>query len=217
MSMAKRTPGLASLAGVAYKLDDKNGKYTWFDSLPEEFAAVGHATIQWSYLEFMLFRRSKGVARKAHTRLPTAASDNSLARRLTAFRQLVLKAEANAPKQREKYLQIAQRIARANGIRQRLIHHVWEYSPKDILRLLTFPRDLKGRVEPFDIEKIERFAEEVGALGFQLEYPRGWTTRRAFSSGGVVGRGFLLRLKGLGPPMVRAEAPHTLHPFSPKK
>lgn len=192
----KRTAALASLAGVATRLRD-NQKYTWFDLEPEEFAAIGHATVQWSYLEFMLFQRSKRLARKARVRFPSAASDNSFARRLTAFRELASKAEVNSPKQKEKYLQIAQRIARANGIRQRLIHHIWEYHPKDITRLVNFARDLKGRIEPFDIEKIGRFAEEVGALSFQLEYPRGWTMRRAFSKdfSGIVGRGFLLRLR----------------------
>jgi hypothetical protein len=185
-----------SIVMVARPVEGSGPNHITFDMQPKELSVIGYATLQWSYLEFMLYSRSQRLAKKARVKLPGAADDSSFSRRLRAFRELAALAEAKNPKQAAKYSSLADRIANANGIRQRMIHHVWECHPRKVGLLMTVPRDFKGRIETFDVEKIAQFADSVGAISFELAYPRGWTLRQVPTS--WMSRRFLLEISGMG-------------------
>lgn len=101
-----------------------------FDLTLEEFASIGLVTVQWSYLEYALYMRTKAMAKRTRTTIPQDATNLSFTRRLRAFGELVEQALKRKPA-KAYYKALIPQIARAAGDRQRVTHHLWTYNPRN--------------------------------------------------------------------------------------
>jgi hypothetical protein len=86
-----------------------------------------------------------------------------------------------------RWLRVANEIGNANGLRQKVVHSVWGYNPRDPELLWASDRRPKGRKHhaPLDVDTINDLGRKIGALSFELMFPRGLSDAlqpRAFAS-----------------------------------
>jgi hypothetical protein len=82
------------------------------------------------------------LARRARKRIPDEAKALDFNRRLQALRQLISRMRDPLGIQRDALLELLPKIANANGIRQKLVHGIWSFDPRQPNRLLS--RSRKG-------------------------------------------------------------------------
>jgi hypothetical protein len=119
-----------SLLRVAFSLDPKKTPSRIDFELDEkEYAVIGYAMVHWSFLEHALLQCSLGLAEALGVALSDDARQDSLRRRLGAFRSLIANiTEATVHK---KFQRLAAEIAKENGFRQKLAHGIWHYDVAD--------------------------------------------------------------------------------------
>jgi hypothetical protein len=165
----------------------------------KEFGVIGLVVVQWAFLEFALYERTKRIAKRARYPIPRNATVNSFSKRLGAFREVIENAITNKAR-KNKLLSLCSRIAQASGNRQKVAHGLWLLNPQkpDRLWVKNQRRKAPGAArkrkqvlyQPFTTPRLGKISEEIGALSFELWYDRG--PRDVIFSQSYLSRSFLL-------------------------
>jgi hypothetical protein len=104
--------------------------------------------------------------------VPRDASSQSFTRRLQAFRAL---AKVQQQSETKRLNNLADRIANAEGQRHKIVHGLWLWETsgaEDIVAIVSFrpPHRFDARI---DLPRLNRLAQQVGELMFELSYPNG--------------------------------------------
>jgi hypothetical protein len=215
-------PKTVPTLGTVFSLDGKAPPAYQITLTQEEYACIGRVTVQWALLETSVHSVTEHLCSLGGRPLPPDISNFSFARRLRALRE-VAKDVLTDSDVKTKLLQQIQTIARLAGQRQRLTHHLWEYSPERPETLWTKSlRDPSERMEPFDAAKLYKLAMAIGEVTFALLNPgrekHTWAAElsdMADESGQIafVSREFLLATRGTG---ARASGQHPVEPQARK-
>jgi hypothetical protein len=193
-SQDQRRPRLADLTLIRWPINHDEIASLHFDLTENEFGCIGLVVVQWSYLEYALYYRSTAMVKRAKLLPPKDITNLSFTRRLRCFREL-FDTVIKHPKTKSYYVHIAERIARAEGYRHRVIHDLWSYNPRNPEQLwVTKAKPPIGRSEPFDVQKLAEHAQAIGQLSFLLMYPPGSEGPRSRALE-YVSRRFLLMLQ----------------------
>jgi hypothetical protein len=170
----------------------------YFDLGEREYSSIGFATVHWAFLEEAMFRRTVYFAKRAKVRVPKEAHDLSFSRRIRALR-LLMSTTVKNPKRKRWWNLIISAIAKENGIRQKIVHGLWSYNPRQPDRLYSSLRPSLGKwMTPFNVDSLSEFGERVGELSFALLHPPSWGGRLPKDDGyySYMSRSFLLRMSG---------------------
>jgi len=142
------------------------------DLVPDELRAIGLITVQWAHLEHCLFVRSAEIASTCAQELPDDVRSLSFTRRLQAFRRL---ASLLGDEEARKWERVADRIANAEGRRHKVTHGlwVWDNSKDGDLVAVSSLRPPHTFEVHIDLKHLERLANDIGELLFDLSYPGG--------------------------------------------
>lgn len=201
MAQARRgkKPQHGNLMLVSYSLvDDDEPPHYHFDLTVEEFASIGLVIMQWSYLEYALYMRTRAIAKRTKTPMPKDATNSIFRKRLRAFDELVDMA-LKRKRTKDYYKTLVPQIANAAGDRHRLTHHLWSYNPRNPTQLWITRAKKGARFKPLDMQRICKFAESIGALSFALMNPPFHGGREPSGPFSYVSRRFLLMLQGTRP------------------
>lgn len=168
-----------------------------FDLGEREFAAIGHGTVHWAFLEEAMFKRTVLFARRAKVKVPADAHDLSFAKRLRALR-LIINSTVKNSKRLQWWHDVLDEIGTQNGTRQKIVHGLWSYNARHPDRLFSNPRPSIGRwMTSFDVEKLFGFGLRVGELSYALLNPsRGGRPRKDAGFQSYINRSMLLRMAG---------------------
>lgn len=149
---------------------DKNGsEYIDLQLRVDEFAAIGHVTTQWAFLEFAILRETKSLARHLDIALPEDAEAVSFKRRRRAWEALSRKALVEFPEELSRSVDCIERAKNLANERHRITHDVIEYDKGDENRLKAFPRESLGKFGmPLDVARIEQLARNIARLNYDL-------------------------------------------------
>jgi hypothetical protein len=129
----------------------------------EELRAIGHVSAQWAFLESMLRRLTREVAKALREPLPQNIDSDSFRLRNAALRDLVSKMPADSD--RDKLQTLLDRVGSLQGERHRLIHGLveWDEADRDKLNVRTHknPHGAPWSVTAKDIEAV---ADKISAL-----------------------------------------------------
>lgn len=147
--------------------------YTTFELDPREFAAIGRVTTHWAYLEHGVYAVSYALCQTANIPLPDEVVNLSFKRRLRALFDIIHEIFSDET-EKSRLLKIHSQIARVEHERHKLTHGLWAWSMEDPDKLTASSFRPKVEFEePFDVEKMEELAVQIGEINFQLEYPEG--------------------------------------------
>lgn len=151
-------------------LPDKDGnRRIDLQLLPEELRAIGHVITQWAFLEFLIRRETLGLVRYLRIPAPDDVDAVSFRKRRELWKELSEKALVGFPEALSRAREAIKRTTELAPERHRLTHDIIEYVPEDRARLKAFPRSSLGKVGwPLDAAKIERIAQDIGRLNFQV-------------------------------------------------
>ncbi|GEM_PF-2917359 len=144
-----------------------------FELDAEEYAAIGRVMAQWAYLEHGLYEMSSGIAEIVGITLPEDARSVSFSRRLRVLRDLVM---THAPDhERKRMIRLLDRIANVEQDRHQVAHGTWDWEPSkpELLRASCL-RPSKTFEKLYDAKRINRVADQIGQISFELQYPGGW-------------------------------------------
>jgi hypothetical protein len=167
----------------------------------EELCAIGRITVQWSYLEHMIFSHSEEMAEFLKIPPPEDMFSLSFKKRLRAWRLLV-KAIPDGAQDKAAYLKVGIKIGNLERSRHRITHGMWDWEPKNPqkLKASSYRRPHQFN-EPFDAHKLRDLADQIGVATFQFRYPTGKDEAikdlgryQQQQRGAIVSRGFLLIL-----------------------
>jgi hypothetical protein len=145
---------------------------TEFDIDGAELIAIGRVITQWAYLEHGVYAVTVAIASEAGARLPDDALHTSFKRRLRAMRLTVEEYFANPDKARA--LRLISRIANAEQDRHKITHGLWEWDRQNPERIAASSFRPGFEFEKmFDAARINKLADEIGTISFELEYPGG--------------------------------------------
>jgi hypothetical protein len=213
-------PPQGSLLMIFLSFDPKTPNRFEFDMGEREMAAIGYATVHWAFMEEVLYTRTALLARRAKVQIPAAANDLSFSRRIRAFRLLV-RATIKDQAVKERWNNLIARIAKENGIRQKIVHGLWSYDARKPHRLFSRPRRSLGTwATSFSAETLYEFGARVGSISYELLYPKGSKgARERIAARGFspITRSMQLRMlgqaDGLGfPQLVPTKSTHPLAP-----
>lgn len=178
------------------------------DLTSEEREAIGYVITQWALLEHIILIHTIHLAQSANAPVPANALNKSFDKRSDAWR-LSIEKHVTDPKERERLLALYKQARDAEDRRHKVAHGVWTWAEGNPTRLLacSFHPDFAFE-HGFDLDRLRKLGNEIGAIGFQIEYPGGkdeaW--RVGFEScadenGQVsyVSRAFLLEMKKKDP------------------
>lgn len=179
------------------------GRYSFsFDLDEKELWAIGHVSVQWAYLEHLVYAHTKAIADACKINLPSDALSTSFKRRLTAFLKIIrLCAPENQAERLEK---IVSKIANLEQDRHKIVHGLWNYDEKDPDKILASSFRPNFEFEKrFDLAKIDELARRIGAVSFDLTYPNGIddhykALEESMAEGGTyahISRGLLRQMK----------------------
>jgi len=192
---------------VAYSLVDDN-HIVQADLTSDECEAIGYVITQWALLEHIILIHTIRLAQSANAPVPANALNKSFDKRSDAWR-LSIENRVTDPKERERLLALYRKARDAEDRRHKVAHGVWTWAEGDPTRLLAYSfRPDVAFQHGFDLDRLRKLGDEIGAIGFQIEYPGGkdeaW--RVGFEScadenGQVsyVSRAFLLEMKKKDP------------------
>ena len=188
-----------SLLRIAFSLDPKKTPSRIDFELDEkEYAVIGFAMVHWSFLEHALLQCSLGLAEALGVPLPDDARQDSLRRRLGAFRSLI--ANITDAAVLNDFERLASDIANENGFRQKLAHGIWHYdsADPDILHVEVSRHDGTRPSEFLNKDRIVDFALRVSVISFKLLYPGGYTLEdhAADFTGSSYSRAFVRMMTG---------------------
>ena len=144
-----------------------------FEMDPEELHAIGRVTTQWAYLEHVVFAVTSGIAKAIEVDLPTDARSTSFKRRLSALRLLV--EECVSTSDTKRVLLLISKIANAEQDRHRVTHGTWDWDRTNPERISASSfRPGYEFEKKFDATKLNKLANTIGSISFQLEYPNGF-------------------------------------------
>jgi len=138
-----------------------------------EMYAIGKMTASWGLLESQLLSIALELADHSHHSLPPDfVTNNSMSKTLKE-----LKAITNSivrPVEVKIFLEsILKRVHRLKSQRHTLTHGMFSWDDKNPAKLKVQTRKRKQQSERFDADKIDRLAEKIGELNFEIMYPRG--------------------------------------------
>jgi hypothetical protein len=192
-----KKPPSANLLMVQKWLDGSERVGYTFDMGIYEFAAIGEMTVHWAFLEEAMYKRTVLFAKRAKVKVPQDARDLSFSKRLRALR-LLMQAVITHSEIRKRWNWLISAIGNANGTRQKITHGLWSYDARNPARLFSSPRPSVGKwLTPFNVEKIDEFAGQLGAYSYALLHPGpGGRPSKKEPSVAYASRLFRLRMSG---------------------
>jgi hypothetical protein len=131
--------------------------------------AIGHVTTQWAFLEFLILRESRSLARYIGIKPPEDIEVVSFRRRRKAWELLARDALANDPDTLRQALGIIEEVANLAEERHRLTHDMIEYDLADQDRLKAFPRATPQKFGwPLTATRIEKTAHKIAVINYAL-------------------------------------------------
>jgi hypothetical protein len=178
------------------------------DLTSEECEAIGYVITQWALLEHIILMHTVELAQSANAPVPEDALNKSFDKRSEAWRRSI-ENHITDLKERERLLLLYRRTKDAEDRRHKVAHGVWTWAEGNPTRLLAYSfRPNVAFQHGFDLDRLRKLGDEIGAIGFQIEYPEGadeaWRVSFescADDSGQVryVSRSFLLEMKKKDP------------------
>ena len=170
----------------------------------EECEAIGYVITQWALLEHIILMHTIELAQSANEPVPEDALNKAFDKRSEAWRRSIENHVTDA-KERERLLVLYRKTRDAEDHRHKVAHGVWTWAEGTPTRLLAYSfRPEVAFQHGFDLDRLRKLGDEIGAIGFQIEYPGGkheaWRVSLescADENGQVryVSRSFLLEMK----------------------
>jgi hypothetical protein len=192
---------------VSFSLVDDN-HHVNADLTREECEAIGYVITQWALLEHIILMHTIELAQSANAPVPDNALNKSFDKRSEAWR-LSIENHVNDAQERERLLALYRKTKDAEDRRHKVAHGVWTWAEGTPTRLLAYSfRPDVAFQHGFDLDRLRKLGDEIGAIGFQIEYPGGepearrvWLESLADENGQVqyVSRAFLLEMKKKDP------------------
>jgi hypothetical protein len=136
---------------------------------PSELQAIGHVIAQWAFLEFLILRDTRGLAKYLKIPLPDDAEAVSFQKRRKVWKQLATKALHDLPEELTRTLALIPEIDAAAGERHRLTHDIIEADPQNPNRLKAYPRSTPRKFGwPLDAGRIEKTARRIARINYGL-------------------------------------------------
>jgi hypothetical protein len=98
---------------------------------PAELEAIGRVTTHWAFLEFLILRETRGLAKHLGIPLPNDAEAVAFRKRRELWEALSRRALAPFPEELHRALDCITRTAALAPDRHRLTHDIIEYDPND--------------------------------------------------------------------------------------
>lgn len=143
-----------------------------FELTPNELSGIGEITVQWSYLEHVIYDYSVGISEVVEIEPPADVTSHSFTKRLRAWRLLI--EQYAPPLEKDRLLRIVSKIANLEQDRHRVTHGIWGFDESAPEKLIA-----SSRRPPFDFTKkfeekaLFEVARKIGEVTFQLLYPNG--------------------------------------------
>ena len=139
----------------------------------EECEAIGYVISQWALLEHIIFMQTAGLAQSVDAPVPEDALNKSFDKRSEAWR-LSIETHVTDPQERERLLLLYRRTKDAEDRRHKVAHGVWTWAEGNPTRLLAYSfRPNVAFQHGFDLNRLHNLGDEIGAIGFRIEYPGG--------------------------------------------
>lgn len=136
---------------------------------PSELQAIGHVIAQWAFLEFLILRDTRGLAKYLKIPLPDDAEAVSFKKRRKVWKQLAAKALCDLPEELTRTLALISDIDAAATERHRLTHDIVEADPQNPNRLKAYPRSTPRKFGwPLDVARIEKIARRIAQINYGL-------------------------------------------------
>jgi hypothetical protein len=136
---------------------------------PNELQAIGHVTAQWAFLEFLILRETRSLARYLQLETPADATATSFRRRRELWKSLAQRALASFDEELHRSLDCIERVANLANERHRITHDIIEYDRQDENRLRALPRgDFQKLGWPLNAERIEKTAMQIARLSHDV-------------------------------------------------
>jgi hypothetical protein len=138
-----------------------------------ELRAIGLVTVQWAHLEHSVLVHSVLIAQQIDEPIDGDAASLSFSRRLAEFRRLASSSKLPATDSR-RYIKICDRIANLESQRHKVAHALWEWDTDEPTTLAARSFRPRARFDvPIKVERIEKLAEKIGELLFDMDFPDG--------------------------------------------
>ncbi len=134
--------------------------------------AIGKMTVSWALLEYLLIQMTQELAENLSRTLPPGFVENgTLEKTLKEFKSLLK--EMAEPKEIKSYLEkVLKRVDNLKTRRHMLTHGIFSWSGKTPEKIkVRTPK--KKKDEHFDAGKIEKLAQEIAGINFEILYPLG--------------------------------------------
>ena len=151
---------------VLTQTDAKKRRYVDLEMLPEEFAAVGHVTAQWAYLEHLMRGHIVGLVKHFGGKADKAAESDSFRKRHRYWRELVEATAALNAEYGARALDVVERVGDIMGERHLFVHGRVVWKPQKDLPLEF--KGAKGRARRVNAERIERTAHKLAIINYDL-------------------------------------------------
>jgi len=137
---------------------------------PAELQAIGQVTTQWAFLEFLILRETRSLAKHLGMDLPPDDLEAvSFRKRRKLWERLARKALAPFHEELARSLDCIERVRNLANERHRLTHDIIEYDAQDQNRLKAYPRANLGKFGwPLNAARIEKTASDIARLSHDI-------------------------------------------------
>ena len=155
---------------LLHSIKEKDEESIVFELSNLEYAAIGMVTVQWSYLEHLLFLIHQMMCECFNERIPDDAKSFSFKKRLRSWFDF-LKEHEEVTKNTEFFLCMHGRIAKLMDERHKIIHGMWDYDPANPFSLKLFSTRPNAAFEKASsIDVVHKLATDIGKVNCILTY-----------------------------------------------